>query len=76
MSTTPTAHGPGATGLVKALLASLVLTTAAIAQTAPSTKDAVIKPPPRVDPAMQVRPKQRASLPTPVVKPPATVVPK
>ncbi len=57
------------------LLSSLPAATA-MAQPAPATKDAVIKPPPQVDPRMQVQPKSQAVLPTPVVKPPATVVPK
>ena len=38
--------------------------------------DGVIKPPAHVDPAMRVKPKAPAAMPTPVVKPPANVVPK
>ena len=58
------------------LLVGSLLAGGAAAQTAPATKDAVIKPPPHVDPGMQVKPKPRAALHTPVVKPPPTVVPK
>ena len=59
-----------------ALLAGALLADTAAAQPAPATKSAVIKPPAHVDPGMQVKPKSQAAMPTPVVKAPATVVPK
>ncbi len=62
--------------LWRASLGGLLVVSAAAAQPAPATKDGVIKPPSRVDPGMQVKPKAQPALPMPVVKPPATVVPK
>ncbi len=59
-----------------ALLVSSLMTATAVAQPAPTTKDAVIKPPPQVDTHMQVKPKSAPALPTPVLKPPPTVIPK
>ena len=52
-----------------------MLSGAAAAQ-APAAQGGVIKPPAHVDPAMRVKPKAPAAMPTPVVKPPANVVPK
>ena len=76
MSFNPIARRATTIRLLSALLACPLAAGAAGAQTAPAAKGAVIKPPAHVDPGMQVRPKPRAALPTPVVKPPATVVPK
>ena len=65
------------TPILLALAAVPLLAGSAVAQPTNAPKGGVIKPPAHVDPGMQVKPKQpAAALPTPVVKPPPTIVPK
>ncbi len=59
-----------------ALLLGLVLAAACASFAMADPKTGVVTPPAHVDPGMRVAPKPHPALPTPVVKPPAGVVPK